>query len=78
MDKWITTMNYGPNAFMKWPALDYPQIGMASLEQPASDIMDAQIKFFVTAWFWPYFVMGNLDSWQKLGITLNGIKPIRC
>ena len=39
-------------------------------------IADHYVAVFVTAWFWPYFVMGNLDGWQKLGITLNGIKPM--
>lgn len=58
--------------------MDYTESVLKLNNQIASDIMDAQIKFFVTAWFWPYFIMGNLDSWQKLGITLNGVKPIRC
>ena len=39
-------------------------------------IADWQVSVFVTAWFWPYYIMGNLDSWQKLGIIMNGIKPI--
>ena len=41
-------------------------------------LIDFQTKMFVTAWFWPYFIMGNLDSWQKMGITMNGVRPIKC
>jgi hypothetical protein len=39
-------------------------------------LVDAYVGIWVIAWFWPYFVMGNADSWQKLGITMNGVKPI--
>jgi hypothetical protein len=39
-------------------------------------IHDQIVKNFVTLWFWPYFVMGNYDDWQKLGVTLNGIRPV--
>lgn len=39
-------------------------------------IFDFYMKTFITTWFWPYYVIGNLDDWQKLGITLNGAKPI--
>ena len=51
---------------------------MEYLEQPVNNIFDFQVKIFLTLWFWPHFVMGNIDNWQKLGITLNGIRPIRC
>jgi len=44
--------------------------------EPANKIFDAYMSLWVTAWFWPYFLMGNADSWQKLGITMNGIKPM--
>jgi len=37
---------------------------------------DAYVSFWITGWFWPYFVMGNADTWQKLGITMNGVRPI--
>jgi len=43
-----------------------------------NQVADAYVKLFITAWFWPYYVMGNLDDWQKLGITLNGIRTIKC
>lgn len=39
-------------------------------------LMDAYAGMWVTAWFWPYFIMGNADAWQKLGITMNGVKPM--
>ncbi len=42
----------------------------------SNKLMDAYMGLWVTAWFWPYFVIGNADTWQKLGITMNGIKPI--
>lgn len=49
---------------------------MAHSEQQANSIFDFYTKIFITSWFWPYYVIGNLDDWQKLGITLNGAKPI--
>ena len=49
-----------------------------SPQQLQNNLADNYVKFFVTAWFWPYYVMGNLDDWQKLGITLNGARPIKC
>ena len=49
-----------------------------SPQQLQNNLADNYVKFFVTAWFWPYYVMGNLDEWQKLGITLNGARPIKC
>lgn len=39
-------------------------------------LADAYVGLGVIMWFWPYFVMGNADTWQKLGITMNGVKPI--
>ena len=50
----------------------------SSPQQLQNNLADNYVKFFVTAWFWPYYVMGNLDDWQKLGITLNGARPIKC
>lgn len=34
------------------------------------------IKFGLTCYFTPNFILGNLDDWTKLGITMNGAKPI--
>jgi hypothetical protein len=44
--------------------------------ETADKAFDAYMGMCVTAWFWPYFVMGNLDAWQKMGVTLNGIGPM--
>ena len=49
-----------------------------SPQQLQNQVADAYVKLFITAWFWPYYIMGNLDEWQKLGITLNGARPIKC
>ena len=38
--------------------------------------MDAYIGYWTTVWFSPYFIMGTAGDWEKLGITMNGIKPI--
>ena len=45
------------------------------LEIP-NKLVDAYVGAWVTVWFWPYFIMGNADEWQKLGITMNGVRPI--
>ena len=37
---------------------------------------DEYVRLFLVNWYWPNFVMGNFDDWQKLGITLNGAKPL--
>jgi hypothetical protein len=39
-------------------------------------LMDAYIGYWTTVWFSPYFIMGTAGDWEKLGITMNGIKPI--
>lgn len=36
---------------------------------------DESVRLFLVSWYWPNFVMGNFDSWAKMGITLNGIRP---
>ena len=37
---------------------------------------DEIIRQWVTLYFWPYFVAGNLDDWLSMGITLNGSRPV--
>jgi hypothetical protein len=37
---------------------------------------DESIRLIVIYYYWPYFIMGNLDDWMKLGITLNGAHPL--
>lgn len=39
---------------------------------------DEQAKWLLFYWFWPHVIMGSADEWQKLGITMNGVKPIKC
>ena len=41
-----------------------------------NNILDTYTKCLVLNWFWPYFLMGNIHEWTKLGITLNGARPI--
>lgn len=38
---------------------------------------DQSVRWFLLSWYWPNFVMGNYDDWMKLGITLNGARPIK-
>ena len=52
-----------------------PDLTALQLEIP-NNLMDAYAGMWVTAWFWPYFLIGNADMWQKMGITMNGIKPM--
>ena len=49
---------------------NYPQL------EALNKLADAYVSLWVTGWFWPYFIMGNVGDWEKLGITMNGIKPI--
>lgn len=39
---------------------------------------DMAVKNWMNLIFWPYQYMAMLDEWQQLGITLNGVRPIRC
>lgn len=40
-----------------------------------NSIIDAYVFLWLKMYYWPYFVMGNLDEWAKMGVTLNGIRP---
>lgn len=37
---------------------------------------DELVRQWLLMYYWPNFVIGNFDEWQKLGITLNGIRPV--
>jgi len=39
---------------------------------------DQSVKMFLIGWYTPNFIIGNADEWIKLGVTLNGIRHIRC
>ena len=49
-----------------------------SLKNPLNDIMcwwyDEFVREWITLYYWPYFVAGNIDDWMSMGITLNGVK----
>ena len=53
-----------------------------SVQHLSDDVLfwwyDEYVRLSLISWYWPNFVMGNFDDWVKLGITLNGIRPIRC
>ena len=35
---------------------------------------DEFVREWITLYYWPYFVAGNIDDWMSMGITLNGVK----
>jgi hypothetical protein len=37
---------------------------------------DESVRLFLLSYYWPNFVMGNADEWMKMGITLNGARPM--
>lgn len=37
---------------------------------------DEFIRQWIVLYYWPYFVAGNIDDWTKMGITLNGARPL--
>jgi hypothetical protein len=37
---------------------------------------DESIRWFLIYYYWPYFILGNGDELMKMGITLNGIRPL--
>ena len=37
---------------------------------------DQMIKLSLTYYFTPNFIIGNVDDWMKLGITMNGARPL--
>jgi hypothetical protein len=39
-------------------------------------MLDEMARIWITAYFWPYFIMGNMDNFKEIGITLNGIHPL--
>jgi len=47
-------------------------------KQITDNIVDTYVKLVIISWFWPYFLISNLDNYHTKGITLNGIKHIKC
>lgn len=47
-----------------------------NLDDIACWYFDQGVKVFLFWYYWPNFVIGNFDEWQKLGITLNGMRPV--
>ena len=41
-------------------------------------LFDEFVKQWITLYYWPYFLAGNIDSFMGAGVTLNGIRPIKC
>lgn len=56
--------------------LIYPQTGMVYSEQLLNNTMDEFVRLWLVSYYWPYFVLGNLDDWMKMGVTLNGVRPL--
>lgn len=55
---------------------DYHKTGMAYSELLASNMIDNFVRLWLISYYWPYFVAGNIDDWMKMGITLNGLRPM--
>jgi hypothetical protein len=48
---------------------------MEYLEQPLNNIFDLNVWFMLQLFYWPHYVIGKQDEWQKWSkISLNGIK----
>jgi hypothetical protein len=56
--------------------LIYPQSGTVYLGQQANKMFDDFVRLWIVSYYWPYFVAGNIDEWQKMGVTLNGWRPM--
>jgi len=38
-------------------------------------LIDIQVKFFLLFWYLPYYMLTDMNAWQKMGIAINGVKP---
>lgn len=58
----------------------YPITGTEFFVPNLSNIFDKMadqyVRLFLISYFWPYFVAGNIDDWIKMGVTLNGARPM--
>jgi hypothetical protein len=37
---------------------------------------DESVRWYLHLYYWPYYAAGKQDEWAKMGITLNGVRPI--
>jgi len=44
--------------------------------QLTEQYIDYCTKLSLVCYFWPLYQLGQQDEWFKMGITLNGFKPI--
>jgi hypothetical protein len=42
----------------------------------SEEVFDEWIRLMLIGYYLPYFVVANADEWLKLGVTLNGVRPI--
>ena len=56
--------------------LIYQQTGMEFIERLQSNMIDNFVRLWLVSYYWPYFVAGNIDDWMKMGVTLNGLRPM--
>jgi hypothetical protein len=47
--------------------LNYQKTGMEYMSQQASDMFDEYARLIVLAYYWPYFLAGNADSFKEIG-----------
>lgn len=40
------------------------------------EVFDQWVRLMLIGYYLPYFIVGNADDWIKLGVTMNGVKPI--
>lgn len=38
--------------------------------------IDQYVKLGLVFYFWPIYQLGLQDEWMKMGLTLNGAKPL--
>ena len=52
----------------------------SSVLQASDDIWfwwyDELVRQWIIAYYWPYWLAGNLDDLMAAGVTLNGIRPV--
>jgi hypothetical protein len=49
---------------------------MNPIQQISDEVFDNWIRLILFGYYLPYFIAGNIDDWMKMGVTMNGVKPI--